>query len=72
MMEDEGQVGTETLGFVPSNDINSMPHCSIGALLAEQQSGGYINNRLKGSAFLIAPNLLLTAAHNCFDPKLGL
>ena len=72
MIDDEGQVGAETLNAIGSNDIYSKPHRSIGALLAVQQSGGHINNRLRGTAFLIAPNLLLTPAHNCFDPKLGL
>jgi hypothetical protein len=71
MIEDEGQVGNETLGPVDNETIRSRPHRSIGALVAERQVGGYINNQTKGSAFLISPNLLLTAAHNCFDPVLG-
>jgi hypothetical protein len=71
MMEEEGQVGEEILGPVDNKSIKLKPHCSIGALVAERQLGGYINNKSKGSAFLISPNLLLTAAHNCFDRGLG-
>ena len=60
------------MGAVDSSDMNDKPHCSIGAFTAREDAGNITKNQVWGTAFLISPNLLLTAAHNCFSKKLGL
>ncbi len=66
MMKDEGKVLEEILGSVNNENIKLRPHCSIGALVAQPDSE--IFGRFEyGTAFLISPNLVLTAAYNCFN-----
>ncbi len=31
-----------------------------------------MGNKARGTGFLISPNLVLTAAHNCFSTKIGI
>ncbi len=55
------------MGPVIGEAIETFPHSSIGALTSTlKNQPQYV---IPSSAFLISPNLLLTAAHNVYDRK---
>ena len=55
---------TETLSPVPTFDMQQRLNKHIGALISTDSQGLL----RQGTAVLISPNLVLTSAHNVFDP----
>ena len=54
--------------LVSKEEMNQVPHKLIGALT---YSSPALSSLLVGSAILIAPNLILTCAHNLYSKQSG-
>ena len=61
--QDEVSVGLEEVKRVQDEDIDKPLHRYIGSLQFISSKG----QALKGTAFLISPNILLTAGHNIYN-----
>jgi V8-like Glu-specific endopeptidase len=62
-MFEEKLINNEELFCIEGKDLKTLLHRSIGALTFINQ----VKKMAKGSAAIISPNLILTAAHNIFN-----